>query len=97
MYHSGDTCVIHIFFKYFFEKNAELCSGKGRCPFAAVGSYPIKKERKNEQLKLFKRKHRTSRAASQDIHVLLTLPDFLFRKSQNSFLKKWVKAEKIVE
>ena len=81
MYHSGDTCVIHIFFKYFFEKNAELCSGKGRCPFAAVGSYPVKKER----------------TASQDIHVLLTLPDFLFRKSQNSFLKKWVKAEKIVE
>ena len=47
MYHSGDTCVIHIFFKYFFEKTAELCSGKGRCPFAAVGSYPAKKKKMN--------------------------------------------------
>ena len=97
MYHSGDTCVIHIFFKYFFEKTAELCSGKGRCPFAAVGSYPVKNKRKKEQRKLFKRKHRTSRTASQDIHVLLTLPGFLFRKNQKSFLKKWDKSEKIVE
>jgi len=70
---------------------------KGRCPFAAVGSYPVKNKRKNEQRKLFKRKHQTSRAASQDIHVLLTLPGFLFRKNQESFLKKWVNAEKNVE
>ena len=39
MYHSGDTCGIHSFFKYFFEKTAELCSGKGAAlslPLAAI-------------------------------------------------------------
>ena len=53
MYHSGDTCVIHSFFKYFFWKNCGTLFRKGRCPFAAVGSYPVKTSEKLNSASFF--------------------------------------------
>ncbi len=42
MYHSGDTCVIHSFFKNFFEKTAELFSGKGAALSLPLATIPKK-------------------------------------------------------
>ena len=51
MYHSGDTCVIHTFFKIFFEKTAELCSEKGAALSLPLAAIPLKKLATNAQLK----------------------------------------------
>jgi hypothetical protein len=82
------------FFQILFLKKLRNFVPERALPFRCRWQLSRKNKRKNEQRKLFKRKHRTSRAASQDIHVLLTLPGFPFRKNQESFLKKWVNAEK---
>ena len=53
MYHSGDTCVIHSFFKYFFEKTAELCSGKGAALSLPLAAIPQKTNEKMNSASFF--------------------------------------------
>jgi len=76
------------FFQILFLKKLRNFVPERALPFRCRWQLSRKNKRKNEKRQLFKRKHRTSWAASQNIHVLLTLPGFLFRKSQNSFSKK---------